>query len=304
MSDGSQTSTLRETCYFTEYWVPVGTVNCCWRVTSTEADSIQPGQKIIADPGENLIESFRNGVRTPFGLAADRTDWCFKELSITPDHYHPRIARALPGGFDLWAYPAETDREFIARGRDHLSAIVEQLSGIFRVVEPGGSNAQAFGPSIMNLLIVACTEVEAQWKSVLHANGYAGSSTKDYFKTCEALRLKEYSVLLAPYPWLAPIQPFADWSSDRPSGSLAWYDAYNDVKHDRYTNYSKATLSHCISAVSAIAILLVAQFGATALTSEHGRMFEFQSVPAARLEYTYLTITGEWKPSNFDFGRC
>ena len=41
---------------------------------------------------------------------------------------------------------------------------------------------------------------------------------------------------------MGELAPFALWEEARPTGSLAWYDAYNAVKHDRERNFSRATL--------------------------------------------------------------
>lgn len=48
---------------------------------------------------------------------------------------------------------------------------------------------------------------------------------------------------------------------DKPTKSLKWYYAYNGIKHDRINNYKDSTLEYAIDAVSAVAILMIAQFG-------------------------------------------
>ena len=59
----------------------------------------------------------------------------------------------------------------IKRGRalssGQLDALIEQFKLICQTVHPEGENLNAFGHDIRNLLILACTEVEAQWKNVL-----------------------------------------------------------------------------------------------------------------------------------------
>ncbi|SCB16583.1 hypothetical protein [Rhizobium hainanense] len=303
MTDDQQASSPDETPrYFVAYGPQLEVIAPCWMVTSTRAISSLK-QEITAAPSENLVERFLNGPPYPSELTTEGVEREVRELLFPPGYYHSRIYRQNHGGPSYWIPRSQSDQEFIARARDHLSAILGQLSEIFRVIEPGGSNANVYGPAIMNLLIVCCTEVEAQWKSVLRANEYEGSSTKDYFKTCDVLKLKEYSVRLAPYPWLDPVRPFADWVKDNPTKSLLWYQAYNEVKHDRYKNYDKATLSHCISAVSAIAILLEAQFDPRVFTYDHERMLSMESRPRFAPEDMYYPDlqTGQWTPAKFAF---
>ncbi len=42
---------------------------------------------------------------------------------------------------------------------------------------------------------------------------------------------------------------------------LRWYNAYNAVKHDRETEFAKATLGNLIEAMGAVFVLVMAQFG-------------------------------------------
>ncbi len=153
----------------------------------------------------------------------------------------------------------------IAQASSQLHFLVDWLERIFMVVQPGPESERAFGHEIRNLLIIACTEVEAQWTSILRANGavaVAGRfSTQDYVKLLPVMRLHEYSVRFRQVPWLDPVAPFRDWVSARPTQSLAWYDAYNQVKHDRESNLNYAQLRHAISAVMANLILTWAQWG-------------------------------------------
>ncbi|WP_440131086.1 hypothetical protein, partial [Klebsiella pneumoniae] len=83
-----------------------------------------------------------------------------------------------------------------------------------------------------NVLIIAATEVEAQWKGVLKANGKNGKNTSNYVLLADALKLREFSIRLPFYPWLDPIRPFDSWyHSETPTKKLPWYDDYQAVKH-------------------------------------------------------------------------
>lgn len=159
------------------------------------------------------------------------------------------------------------------------------LEDICQTVYPAETNLTCFGGAIRNLLILACTECEAQWRGVLKANSYKDGegmfSTKDYVLLFPAMRLGEYRVKLTLFPDLAAIAPFHEWDSSKASKSIAWYDSYNSVKHDREGQFSKATLTAAINAVCAIWVMIAAQFGqrATEMFTDLQAFFRFEQVP-------------------------
>jgi hypothetical protein len=149
---------------------------------------------------------------------------------------------------------------------------------------------EAYGHEIRNLFIVACTEVEAQWKAILDANKYpAGKwTTNDYVKLLAPLRLADYQIDFTLYPSVPTLSPFSSWDARMPTQSLAWYDAYNATKHDREKNFSLATISNVVNAVAACAILLIAQFGKRDnWKNEIGEFFRVIKVPTWKQEEMY-----------------
>jgi hypothetical protein len=163
---------------------------------------------------------------------------------------------------------------------------VEQVC---RVVHPEGQNLNTFGHEIRNLLILACTELEAYWKCILNANGVDGSSTNDYVKLSHAMRLPEYRVDFSYYPWLEPVAPFESWgSTGSPSQELEWYSAYNKTKHNRDASFAEATLLRAFKALAGCFVMLCAQYGST---------FALKGDAAARA-FLRLLDTPAWNPSD------
>lgn len=145
-------------------------------------------------------------------------------------------------------------------------SLSERLENAFRTVDPDPQNMNSFGGEFRNILILAATEFEAQCKGVLRANEYANGGennwkTNDYVKLEPALRLADYSISLARYPWIDPIAPFRGWTSDAPTQSLGWYRAYNAVKHDREKSFAEASLVNAIQSVTAVVAICLAEFG-------------------------------------------
>jgi hypothetical protein len=115
-------------------------------------------------------------------------------------------------------------------------------------------------------LILACTEVEAAWRGILTANDPAARgrdrlNTADYVRLLHPLRLADWSVALKDYPDIPSLRPFSTWNPQQPTGSLTWYDAYNQVKHDRERYISMANLGAVLEAMAAVFVLQCAQWG-------------------------------------------
>lgn len=246
------------------------TIYAIWRVDGTTAQQLSgvlgPQQKdyepLTLDAGEASSQGIRRIVRALLGTGVD----CVK-LTLEPGQYHPRIARPSDFSHGKLIYPGKEKLENeIAIATGQLAALTEQLQRLCQTIHPDGANLDVYGHAPRNLLILACTEVEAHWRGVLEANGSTSANkrftTNDYVKVCSPLRLHEYTLAFNFYPWLGPQKPFERWlSSTSPTQDLPWYEAYNLVKHNREANFPKASLKHVIQAVAACAVMMVAQYG-------------------------------------------
>lgn len=182
--------------------------------------------------------------------------------------YHPRILRVGPRTIqrpqELPPFEQMYSRQ-IAASRASARNLLGQLSDVFRYIEPSTTTRATYGDQLRSLLILACTEVESAWKAVLAANdglpANGRATTNHYVKLMGPMRLDEWGVGLLSYPDYAEIKPFTGWNASDPTGSLPWYDAYNDAKHNREEKLHRATLEHVISAMAAVWIMYGAQFG-------------------------------------------
>lgn len=191
----------------------------------------------------------------------------FHKLLLKPGEYFPRMAR--PDSTLADCSPGRNPDESIAVrdrrtiGTGQLHALIQWLQGIFRVIHPGEDNFSAYGHEIGNIIIIACTEIEAQWKGILKANAQSARNRNDYVKLSSAMRLTEYRVALPWYPWIEPITPFEKWIPPEHGERqhLPWYDAYNDIKHDRENKFIEAKLIYALEAVTGYFVMLCAQYG-------------------------------------------
>ena len=144
--------------------------------------------------------------------------------------------------------------------------IMRDLNEIFDFVEPSNHNTSVYSHRIYELLLRAATEFESNCKGILKANGYTGPReekdwcVKDYFKISGAARLSEYRITFERWATDQIYTPFTEWNPSRRE-KLSWYDAYNKVKHDRFTNFTMANLDNLVKAVAGLLCILHAQYG-------------------------------------------
>lgn len=263
----------------------------------------------------NIAESLRVALeRVP--MFVDEP-FIIHRMSLSPGSYYPRIARPndqhpleAPG----YVEGMRTDAHGMISSLSQVRSLVAMLDQIFQTVHPTEPNLACFGSGIRNLILLACTECETQWRAVLSANSYKADvlaprlSTADYVKLLPAMRLDEYRVTFSHYPWLDGISPFLGWDASQPTKSLAWYDGYNAVKHDREGAFHQASLQNAITSVAAVWVMIAAQFGIRGIR-EFGdlcRYFHLDHVP--RWRYSDVYTIGDYDghrslagPRNFDF---
>jgi hypothetical protein len=265
----------------------------------TSPHPVYPKQGVQLQPGEDLLAALdrvKHGRRShipgrqpPQFVATLQLE----DAWIQPGEYYPRMAMQHAPFMQERFYLAcsritipAPDQRVVALSLVSLSSLADEVKRLFGVIHPDPANFNAYGAESRNLLILCCTEVEAQWKGVLKANGYANSrpNTTDYVKLLRPMLLDEYEVTLPLYPWLTPIKPFHGWNPALPTQSLPWYDAYNAVKHDRENEFSRATLGHVITALCAIAAMVPAQYGEISTWRDHlGRFVEITKRPTVPL---------------------
>jgi hypothetical protein len=234
--------------------------------------------RVPALPGKTALETLRGHNPTT----------TFDELELEPGEYYAGMARPILGesqGRNRDQSVEALSRRASASGQLH--ALIQQLEQICRVVHPRETNFKAYGHEIRNVLILACTELESQWKAILGAHKAPAENTMHYVKLCSAMKLAEYAVEFPYYPWMTERGPFVGWQHG--TKDLPWYGAYNGVKHNRDSNFHQASLDNAFDALTAFFIMLCAQYGWDfALTGD-----------AAARAFFRLKASPRWSPSEF-----
>ena len=137
--------------------------------------------------------------------------------------------------------------------------IIDDLERLFEYVEPNTSNENVFSHRIYELFLRTCTEVESCCKGILLANGQAANNMDDYKKIEQATHLSAYTVRYSNWlPSQYTTQPYASWAT---GGSLPWYKAYNDVKHNRSQKFYLASLKNLLDSISGLLCIIHSQIG-------------------------------------------
>lgn len=156
--------------------------------------------------------------------------------------------------------------------------IVNDLEKLFEYVEPCNSNLSVFSHRIYELLLRASTEFENNCKQILLANGYPVNPQHmhitDYYYLEQVYKLSEYEVLFDTWTpsetcldSYIKLKPFEQFNNEKPK--LQWYEAYNQVKHNRNKEFFKeASLNNMINAVAALFVILFCQFGINIFTNK------------------------------------
>jgi len=145
-----------------------------------------------------------------------------------------------------------------------LLLLIQRLDELLLFVEPTPQSLSTHSHKARELLILACTEVEAQWKHYLRRGGLTKQiyTTNDYIMLRTPLHLEEYEVSLPRYKEVPEIRPFLGWSMiPGPTQTLPWYDAYNKTKHDSKEHFPAANVLACLQAVAANIVMFSVRFG-------------------------------------------
>lgn len=150
-----------------------------------------------------------------------------------------------------------------------LYMLLKKLNEILLYIEPTKSSLTTYSHELRNLLILACTELENQFASLLKLLEIKPSrkyyNTNDYVKIIDDSNIKYYQISFKNYEILNTVVPFKNWSKKEPTKSIKWYDAYNKTKHNRSEYFEFANLKNVIYAIAANIILYCIRFGPYAL---------------------------------------
>jgi hypothetical protein len=113
-------------------------------------------------------------------------------------------------------------------------------------------------PTFTQIILDAASQVDSVWKATAHLLSPSSASDRtnirDHFDQFGSLVAKQQAVF---FGGAAPcmIHPFQGWQSGYTP--LAWWEAYNALKHDRFSNQTEGKLDHAVNAVAALFLSVV-----------------------------------------------
>ena len=185
-----------------------------------------------------------------------------------------------------------------------LEIILDDIAEVFKVIAPHHNQFSVYGHAIRNIIILACTELDARMQSILVNNGVRPIGQyfemRDYYKLKEPLKLDGYELSFYRYGDLGTFSPFSTWENNE---QLYWYQAYNHIKHNREKHFSEAKLFNAVNAIMAYAIILIAQYGyRNDLWRETvGKIIHIEKEPKWDLEDFYFKSPDGQRPVPFPF---
>ncbi|MEE4675325.1 hypothetical protein V2K57_11715 [Pseudomonas alliivorans] len=223
----------------------------------------------------------------------------FLRVKLGRGSYHPRVWRGFSGtnpfidAYDV-LQPSEVYGRVFISSLVAAESLFKEVNSVFRHIEPELANYSVFGHRLRELLILLCTEIEANFKSFCEANFPssmpARPNTSHYHAASVPLLLDQYSVSLKDYPHCV-FSPFINWEASCATRSISWYEDYNAVKHDRNKNYSKSTLENVLKAAAALHVLQVSQWGPkifSSLSFDRYTIFKEETVPTIAMGDVYI----------------
>ena len=290
--------------YDNDCWAPVG-------------NSIMNFGEITA---KQIFEVVRNTHRYYSSILNEGNNYRLKHLKLDCGQHYNYIYRPI-FTYDLtedFQATSQSETSFIECYKDlpinnfqeysnqlrQLEIILDDMAEVFKVVAPHYEQHNVYGHAIRNIIILACTELDARMQDILANNGVNPNrkyfEMKDYFKLKDPLKLDEYELSFYRYGDLRTFSPFSAWDNDK---QLDWYKAYNHIKHNREKNFSEANLLNAINAIMAYAIILIAQYGYRndLWRVTIGKIIHIEKEPKWDLEDFYIKSPDGQIPVSFPF---
>ena len=161
---------------------------------------------------------------------------------------------------DFLSHPSYIDKKESTSLINSARIIIKDYENLMDYIEPTNDNKSVYSHRIYELLLRTATEFEANCKGILLANGYATRryfNIEDYYKLNTLMKLDKYELTTQLWSPEKTFYPLYEWSSGH---SLRWYQAYNNVKHNRFTNFHEATLENLFNGLCCLVTILAAQF--------------------------------------------
>lgn len=226
-------------------------------------------------------------------------------VTVMPYHriYRP-CRKSHNSGYNSWRYIV--DHEYADSPANYTQpflSLQKEIIDLFEYVEPAYKNLKTYSYRIQQLLMRTCIEIEANFKAIFNENTFTLKSEdhwniNDYRKINVSHHLSSYTIKFPRWEGKCnEFRPFQPWAENE---SLSWYRAYNATKHNRVKKREQANFYNLLSAYSALAILLAAQFRDKSFTpgpsvfADGGSDSYYGAVEYAIGDYLIIEYPSDW----------
>jgi hypothetical protein len=137
----------------------------------------------------------------------------------------------------------------------YFVALESDLARTCRFVEVADANMATYSIEYARLILSAGSEVDVLAKVLCdqHQLNISPSNIDGYRKAIVD-RFPGFASLRIRIPrYTRELIPWHSWPNDENPG---WWRAYNDIKHERHVNFSKATLDNALKSVAGVFVLV------------------------------------------------
>ena len=122
-------------------------------------------------------------------------------------------------------------------------------------------NAESFSHEFVKLIMLASSEFEVIGKELCVNSGISINKNDNILVISKAI-LNKYPDIINTviYTCYTSLKPLENWRISIQNGNeqvsgINWWQAHNDLKHERSNSYHKATLTNCVNSMAALMVL-------------------------------------------------
>lgn len=145
-----------------------------------------------------------------------------------------------------------TRDEFLLNYWNYYRVLEEDFLSITRYIEICEENNQTRSNEIIKQIQAIGSEFDNICKEICGFNLSDRKNIKDYsdwiFKNIDNVR---ETIITVKNTRNTILQPFENWDENKPS-SLFWWEAYNQIKHNRIDNFKKGNFKNLINSLAAL----------------------------------------------------
>ena len=136
---------------------------------------------------------------------------------------------------------------------NYYLTLESDIANTSRYIEPDGQE-NVYSYEFAKLIILSCTEVENSLKTLcMEKIGKECGNISEYKNVVLNFFPKIVEAEVYVSRWAKSIQPFFGWNV----GKLSWWEAYNDLKHNRGRNFKNATYENAVYSLAALYLLIL-----------------------------------------------